>query len=354
MRHQRGARAVAVREPVVDRGVGGLLQLAVDRRAHAQAALERQPRALLPAAEAVDDLLLDPRGEVGVGGVLGRRLEVAAVGQRLLDRVLVLLQGQEVLVAHVAEHQVAPRERGLRVRDRVVGAGRRDHAGQQRRLVRRQPGGAVVAAPLVAPGVVRLEVRARGRLDAVRAVAEVDRVQVVAEDLLLRPLAREVVGEGGLAELLEHRPLVLGGERVLDELLGDRRAALDDLLLDDVLVEGARDAAQVDAVVGVEAAVLDRDDRVLHDRRDLVLAQEQPLLVAGQDADPVPVAVVDDRVARGRLLELGQVGGDGHQHPEHGRDGGQDAEAEQEREQAQLADADAAAGRRGLALAVRP
>ena len=33
---------------------------------------------------------------------------------------------------------------------------------------------------------------------------------------------------------------------------------------------GAGDAAEVDAAVGVEAAVLDRDDRVLHRRRDLV------------------------------------------------------------------------------------
>ena len=65
-----------------------VLQLAVDRRPDAQAALERLPRALLAAAELVDDLLLDPGGEVRVLGVLLRRLEVAALGQRLLDRVL--------------------------------------------------------------------------------------------------------------------------------------------------------------------------------------------------------------------------------------------------------------------------
>ena len=57
------------------------------------------------------------------------------------------------------------------------------------------------------PVVVGAEVRARGRLDAVGAVAEVDRVQVLGEDLLLGPLARQVVGERGLAQLLEHRPL---------------------------------------------------------------------------------------------------------------------------------------------------
>ena len=44
-----------------------------------------------------------------------------------------------------------------------------------------------------------------------------------------------------------------------------------------------------------------------------------------------------------RVLELRQVGGDGHHHPEDGRDRGQDAEAAEQREHAQLADAHPAA-----------
>jgi hypothetical protein len=197
-----------------------------------------------------------------------------------------------------------------------------------------QPRADRTVALLVAALVGGLEVRARGRLDPVRAVAEVDRVEVVAEDRLLRPLAREVVGHRRLAQLLEDGPLVLRGERVLDELLGDRGAALHHPLLHDVLVEGAADAAQVDAVVGIEALVLDRDDRVLHHRRDLVLAQEQALLVAGEDADLVAVAVQQHRVAGGWLVERRQVGGDRHHHPEDGRDGGQEADPDEQREQA--------------------
>src|SRR3954469_13022511 len=84
-------------------------------------------------------------------------------------------------------------------------------------------GGAAAGAVLPAAGVHGAEVRARGRLDPVGAVAEVDRVEVVAQDALLGPLVAQVVGERGLAQLLEERPLVLGGQRVLDELLGDRR-----------------------------------------------------------------------------------------------------------------------------------
>jgi hypothetical protein len=113
------------------------------------------------------------------------------------------------------------------VRDGVVGARVGHHAGQQRRLLHLELGGAraPAGAAAVVVGLVA-EVRARGGLDPVGPVAEVDGVEVLGEDLLLAPLAREVVGHRGLAELLEERAPVLGLERVLDELLGDRRATL--------------------------------------------------------------------------------------------------------------------------------
>ena len=264
------------------------------------------------------------------------------------DALLVLLARDQALIRHAEEHEVAALLGGGRVRDRVVRARRGDHAGDQRGLRRLELRGARADPVGVAAGVLPAEVGARGGLDAVRAVAEVDRVEVVAQDLLLRPLAREVVRHRRLAQLHEQRPAVLGGERVLDELLGDRRAALHRLLGQDVLVERAADAAEVDAVVGVEALVLDRDDRVLHGRRDLVLGDEDPLLVAGQAAERLAAAVDDHGVAGRRLLELRQVGGDGHHHPEHGRDGREQSEARQQRDHAQLADAqrDARAARR--------
>ncbi len=49
------------------------------------------------------------------------------------------------------------------------------------------------------------EVGAGGGLDPVGALAEVDRVQVLGEDLVLAPVALEPVGERRLAELLEER-----------------------------------------------------------------------------------------------------------------------------------------------------
>ena len=79
----------------------------------------------------------------------------------------------------------------------------------------------------------------------------------------------EFVGERRLAELLQHGAAAFGFERVLDELLGDRRGALLGAAADEVADQGAGDAAQVDAVVFVEAGVLDRDHRVLDVGADL-------------------------------------------------------------------------------------
>src|SRR5690606_10377644 len=60
----------------------------------------------------------------------------------------------------------------------------------------------------------------------------------------------------------------------------------------DVAPEGARDAAQVDAVVAPEAAVLDRDVPVLDQRRDLVdLDDDAPL--GGKVRDRRAVGRVD-------------------------------------------------------------
>jgi hypothetical protein len=75
----------------------------------------------------------------------------------------------------------------------------------------------------------------------------------------------ELPGERRFLQLARNRPLALD-ERVLDELLRDRRTALDDALLLNVRPDGAQDAAEVDAAMLVEAAVLDVDDRMLDPR----------------------------------------------------------------------------------------
>ena len=96
-----------------------------------------------------------------------------------------------------------------------------------------------------------------------------------------------------LLQLARHRPLV-ARQRVLDELLRDRRAALDGALVPDVRPERARHAADVDAAVLPEALVLGGDDRLLHPRRDRRAGHEDAALRAAEDGeDRVPVAGVD-------------------------------------------------------------
>src|SRR2546421_4374670 len=98
------------------------------------------------------------------------------------------------------------------------------------------------------------EVRLSGGLDPVRVVAVVDLVLVRVQDLLLRPALAQLDREAGLLELALDRPLPRDVE-VAHELLGDRRAALDDLAVPHVLPESAHNALRVDAAVTVETSV---------------------------------------------------------------------------------------------------
>ena len=215
---------------------------------------------------------------------------------------------------HPLEHRVAARRGGLRVLHRVVHRGRGDHPGEQRGLVGRHVdrlarvrvllllhhrrrvahAGVVGAGPLVRLVTVA-EVGAHGGLDPVGAVTEIDGVEVLGEDLVLGPLALEVVGERGLAQLLEDRPVALRVEGVLHELLGDRGTTLGGAPLEHVLHQGAADACVVHALVRVEAPVLDGDHGVLDVRRDLALGHQDAVLVAGE---------LRDLLAGGVLLEV--------------------------------------------------
>ena len=190
------------------------------------------------------------------------------------------------------------------------------------------------------------EVDERRLLDAVGAVPEIDRVQVLLQDPLLRPRLRtlELPGERGLAHLAGDR-LLVAVERVLHELLRDRRAALDDLLLADVRDEGAADAAQVDPVVLPEPPVLDRDDRVAHRVGDLVVLDQRACLGAAEDReDPLAARVVD--VAVDLLVELAlrvELAGldfsrDSTDQPEAERHRPEEAQDGEEREEAKPAD----------------
>ncbi|CAM5424985.1 hypothetical protein STENM327S_04879 [Streptomyces tendae] len=163
------------------------------------------------------------------------------------------------------------------------------------------------------------EVPLRGSLDPVGLLAEERDVQVVLEDLLLAQLLLDLDRElqlldlaadgllGGLGDL---RRVVAGllHEDVLDVLLGERGRALGDPAAARVLVEGAQDALQVDRAVFVEARVLDRDDRLLHVRRD-VLEVDHRAVARVDRGDGAALGVEDGgALAQRRSLQVGREG----------------------------------------------
>ncbi len=152
------------------------------------------------------------------------------------------------------------------------------------------------------------EIRLRGRLDPVRAVAEVHRVQVLRQDRLLLEGAFDLDREEDLAHLLLHRARrdhvvrdpVLALDvppRVhpLDQLLGDRRTALDGVPRDEVAPRGADRPLQVDPVVLVEARVLHGDHRVPKVRRHLPQRDDRAVDRAVERREQLAVAIGDER-----------------------------------------------------------
>ena len=185
-----------------------------------------------------------------------QRLAVGLVGLRL---------GDVPCHDHRLQHFCATVQRGALVDERVVFRRRLRQAGQQRRLRQRQLPHRLVEEHL------------RGRLDAVRGLAADgsvrDVVEVVGEDPVLGVHPLQLLGELGLDDLVLEimvGPQVLGQVDVVDELHGQRRGALQAVpAVDGVLDRRSDDPLVVERSVLVEAAVLDRDRRLLEPARDL-------------------------------------------------------------------------------------
>jgi hypothetical protein len=233
---------------------------------------------------------------------------------RLHHRLVVRRLVDHALREHRVEHLAPPLDGADVVLCGVEVVRRGDRAGEGRGLRERQ-----VLRVLV-------EELAGSRLHAVGPLAEVDRVQVPREDLLLRELLLELPCERRLVDLAPERPLVADVE-VLHELLGDRRAALDDAAGSQVDVCGSKQRPAIDPVVVPEALVLDRDGRILDRLRHLRVRQDDAILAGVQFRDEGAVGGVQERGLRQhaglRVLELRKAargGGDGHdEEAERGR-----------------------------------
>ena len=165
-----------------------------------------------------------------------------------------------------------------------------------------------------------VEVVFGGGADPVVAVAEVDHGQVAVENLVLAGLAVELAGQDGLADLADQGALLVG-EGQLDVLLGDGRAALQRPVVADVVPEGPQGAAQVDAAVVVEVAVLVGDHRLLEHLGDLGLGDRDVAVVLLQGGDLMAVSVVEDRRQDGRVGLRDRDGRRQRQEDQAGQDG---------------------------------
>ena len=193
-------------------------------QAHVERRLDRETAELHPpVAEAAPELLRRPAEEVRL---VQLRIEVTGPELELPPRRRPQLGLADVVVLpHRVQHLVPAGQRGVRVPERVVHRRRLRQAGEQRRLHERQLRGRLG------------EVRPGRRLRAVRVPAVEDLVEVVGEDLLARVLLEELRGEAGLLDLARQRPLRVADVEVAHELLCDRRPALHDVALREVLVE---------------------------------------------------------------------------------------------------------------------
>ncbi len=112
------------------------------------------------------------------------------------------------------------------------------------------------------------EIAARGKLDAPRAAAEKNRVKVKFENLGLAERVLHAGGEDHFADLALIRK-ILSHQQVLDDLLGDGRAALRPAGLGEITDEGANEAALVNAFMLVETLVLGGKEGLLHGLRNI-------------------------------------------------------------------------------------
>ena len=164
----------------------------------------------------------------------------------MADRSLRLRLGDEFCVRHRGEHGLRALLGAFGIAVRRQPRRRLDEAREHRGFRHRD----------VLRGLA--EISLRGGLDAVGAGAEIDAVEIEFENLGLGMLALQPQREFDLLQLALHGAL-LGQEQVFRQLLRQRRAALADAAMHDVRHRRARNAERVDAVMRIEAAILDGD-----------------------------------------------------------------------------------------------
>ena len=196
--------------------------------------------------------------EVGRAIILARlllfklqRLATGGVGLGARDR---------AGIHHRLKHGVAAFSGRLCVAVSRVAIRRVDQAGEKGALAERQ-----FVEVLIEINFRRLREAVHGKR---AALSEIDVVAIEREDVLFRQPRFKDERHHRFFELAAQRA-VAGQEGVLDELLGQRRAALHDASMLDIHPQRAGDAMPVDAVMREEAPVFNRRHRVAQLRRNV-------------------------------------------------------------------------------------
>ena len=181
---ERRRRPVRIREHLLDRLASELLELEVDGRRHLEAAAEDTAGAVF-----LDELVLDVVDEVLRRPLCAGEVDVLRVGERRRVGPPEVAPRDLPLVEHGREDVPSALLRARRVGDGVVPARIGGDPGEESSLREIELLGAL------------LEVRTRCLLDPVRAVPEVDRVQVRGEDPILAPALLELPRERSFTNL---------------------------------------------------------------------------------------------------------------------------------------------------------
>ena len=249
--------AVVGVQAVADGLVGGALHGDVERRVHAQAALVHGFGAV-GAFQIFADFLDEIRRQR-----VARRLHVQP--QRLRDGLPRLRFRDFAVARHEVQHEVAPRQRALRVQDRRI-ARAADQARQQRGFGQRQ------LAHRFA------EIIFRGGFKSVIAVGEINLVAVHRENLLLGIVALDLNGQQRFLNLAAHAAVGAVQKQRAGKLHGQRAGALGDAMRQQISPGGAGHAREIHAPVLVEMLVFGGEDGVLQDRRNLFVGKQDAAL----------------------------------------------------------------------------
>src|SRR5262245_37771103 len=152
------------------------------------------------------------------------------------------------------------------------------------------------------------KIAARRHLDAPGAAAEINRIEIKLENFRLAQRMLDPRRHNHLADLALIGQ-VFADQEVLDDLLGDGRAALRAPRTREIADEGADQAALVDALVLIKAPVLGRDNSLLHVLWEISEHHPYPPLVLLEHLGKAfSLAVEHDARARKlHTLELGMI-----------------------------------------------